>query len=684
MIQFTEEEIQHLRKKKIKCPQAIKRLEEEVKEILEEPLLIPKTGIGNWSLYYYCPDCSIRLDFNRHSPKAHRCPSCRKIWKGSPYDESWWWIVSMKNYDAAFRMALLYQIAERKDCARKAIDMMLAYASYYRDYEVHGDIPYNGPGKVGAQTLDEANFLRGFALTYDLLEECMTQKEKEKIRDGLLLPGAEFLLVHRHMQLHNHEVIINSAIAIIGLIFNKQDFIQTAVYEKYGLLYQLEHGMLSNHMWFEGAFGYHFYALTSFFAYEKFALHTPHSHIHHPNYKAMMELLFYYLEPEFRVPMLNDTNYGHTSSIYYLYEFAYREIGGEKLLYVLRELYKNEERNNLEAFIYGVDELPECNIEPTENHIEKGSGNSILRGNNQRYLLLKHDCYGGEHDHYDRLDISYEAFGKRISPDLGTTGYGALMHYDYYKNTGSHNTVNIDGKNQAPVNGMLTKFEEKDGIVYLEAKADWTLPYQMPDSFTIVQWDETAYQTVSMKRAIIWAPEWFAEVFFVNGIPEGKKADWVMHFSGNRIGQVIGEEVSVFSEEKPYKHMHSMVKLQSGKNDSIYQDEDVVTWVYSMETDQEVFVGMGPDNPSISDINYRIERAEGPKAVFAHVIASAKEKQSETDLTMHETKECANDIENKNYNCPVKKVWFEQKADSVTIHIVQADGTNFEKQILND
>ena len=51
---------------------------------------------------------------------------------------------------------------------------------------------------------------------------------------------------------------------------------------------------------------------------------------------------------------------------------------------------------------------------------------------------------------------------------------------------------------------------------------------------------------------------------------------------------------------------------------------------------------------------------------------------------MHETKECANDIENKNYNCPVKKVWFEQKADSVTIHIVQADGTNFEKQILND
>jgi hypothetical protein len=49
------------------------------------------------------------------------------------------------------------------------------------------------------------------------------------------------------------------------------------------------------------------------------------------------------------------------------------------------------------------------------------------------------------------LDISYLAYGKRISPDLGTTGYGAVLHYDYYKNTGSHNTVNIGEENQSPV-----------------------------------------------------------------------------------------------------------------------------------------------------------------------------------------------------------------------------------------
>ena len=92
----------------------------------------------------------------------------------------------------------------------------MAYAKYYPDYEIHGNIPYNGPGRSGAQTLDEANFQRSFAMAYDILSECMSEEEKIYIRDRMFLPGAQFLLEHRHKQLHNHEVIINSAIAVIG------------------------------------------------------------------------------------------------------------------------------------------------------------------------------------------------------------------------------------------------------------------------------------------------------------------------------------------------------------------------------------------------------------------------------------------------------------------------------------
>lgn len=627
MIQFSAEEIERLRKRARLWPAAADRMKQGAAQLMEEPAVVPETGIGNWTLYYYCPSCSVQLEFDWHDGHHHRCPCCGQVLSGEPYDSAWWGIVNSKNSTGVFQMGLLYTMTGKEAYAQKAIAIMLEYSHYYKDYEVHGDIPYNGPGKSGAQTLDEANFLRSFAMAYDLLEGCMTKQQRESVRDNMLLPGAEFLMEHRHRQLHNHEVIINSAIAIIGLIFEVEEYVQAAVYGEYGMLDQLERGMLPNHMWFEGAFGYHFYALTSFFAYEKFALHTPHSQINHPNYKAMMELLVSHLEPGFRIPMLNDTNYGHTSASLYLYEFAYREIGGEKLLYILNKLYEQEERTNLEALIYGAEKLPECSVDFPNYHVAAGQyGNTILRGKDGRHLLFKHDSYGGEHDHYDRLGISYLAYGKRIAPDLGTTGYGAVMHYDYYKNTGSHNTVVIGEENQAPANGRLTRYEECDGMIYVEAEADWTAPYEMPDSFTIVQWNEACYRPVKMERKIAWAEDYFVDVVTVSGADPDCSIDWVMHFFGENTAAPAGAKIETFSEKKPYKYLHSMREIETNGLDETtimtYQDGDVTTQVYGASWGQTLYYGKGPDNPSVSDINYQIERCFGGRVVYAHVVTS--------------------------------------------------------------
>lgn len=658
MIQFTQSEIRHLRERAEKKPEFLRYLKDMTCEIMEEPVLVPTSGIANWLLYYYCPQCSVMLEFNRHDPHHHRCPSCGQFLEGEPYDSSWWATVNSRNYQGAYRAGLVWQITKDKSYARKAAEIMLEYSRYYKDYEIHGDIPYNGPGKSGAQTLDEANFLRSFAMAYDLTEDAMTEQEKEQIRDGLLLPGVEFLADHRHMQLHNHEVIINSAMAIIGLIFHRDEYVQMGVYGPYGLLYQLEHGMLKDHMWFEGAFGYHFYALTSFFEYEKFALHTEHSHIHHPNYRAMMELLVSYLEPGFRIPMLNDTNYAHTSTCLFLYEFAYREMGGEKLCCLLNELYKTVDRTSQEAFIYGVDELPACQLQLTNYHVEPGnSGSTVLRGKDGRYLLFKHDCYGGEHDHYDRLGISYLAYGKRISADLGTTGYGALLHYDYYKNTGSHNTVNIGEENQAPVNARLTRYEEKDGILYVEAEADWTEAFEMPDSFYIVQWSQENYRPVKMVRRIAWADDYFAEHFVVEGADPRLSIDWVMHFSGKTVSFPQGKKVACFSEKKPYKHLSDVVSCEmerdGGTFATAYQDGGVTTHVFGLRQGQTLFGGNGPDNPSAARIPVQIERMAGGKGGFAHVITSS------------------------DGDCKVKQVTFQpgDTENELRIEVVKADGT---------
>lgn len=638
MVQFTDKERKRLRERSSRYPATIKRLKRETDEIFHGKILVPKSGIANWTLYYYCPDCSVKLEFDRNSPYKHSCPSCKKVFTGEPYDSSWWGLVNAQNYEAVFSMAVVWLATGERDYADKAIQILKEYAVHYPDYEIHGNIPYNGPGRAGAQTLDEANFQRTFAMAYDMLSQCMCEEEMCMIRDFMFLPAADFLLEHRHRQLHNHEVIINSAIAVIGILFDKRELADAAMYEDYGILYQIEHGMLENKMWFEGSFGYHFYALTSFLAFEKFALHTEYSNVHHPNYRKMLEMVCGYLDPNFNLPMLNDTNYGHVTNMKELYEFPYRELGGGKLAFILNTYYNDMDRDNLEAFLYGADNIEPAEVILENYHTETGtSGHTILRGREGRYLLLKHDRYGGEHDHYDRLGISYLAYGEPVAKDLGTTGYGARMHYDYYKNTASHNTLAIGEENQAPVNGKLTRYEERDGVIYVEAEADWTEPYQMPDSFTIVQWSEADYRTVRMQRKIIWAGDYFADVFLADGIPENKTSDWIFHVSGERIAEEITGEAAEkemlpqnYFIKKPLNYLHG-AEAQKMETDTVYKkvykNGVCSTSIYGMGNEQTVITAKGPDNPSMKELDYLIERRTGTRMMAVHVIESWKEQE---------------------------------------------------------
>lgn len=574
---------------------------------------------------------------------------------------------------AQLQMAIMAALAGLKDAKPNAIIKAVLQAgllkdsnAVYQEFVNYGideafwrmvaqGIPYNGPGRSGAQTLDEANFQRNLAIAFDLVRETLTDAEQTRMREDMFIPGALFLMEHRHNQLHNHEVIINSAIAIIGMLFDREDMVDFALNTPYGLLYQLENGMLENGMWFEGSFGYHFYALTSFLAYEKFALNTRYSHIHHPNYTKMMNFAFDYVQPDGSLPMLGDTNYGHFKSMLPLYEFTYRELREEKMLYMLHLAYRTQKRDNLEAVIYGVDELPPCPaIEPpAQVHPAAGhSGHTMLRGEDGRFLLFKHDRYGGEHDHYDRLGISVYALGAQAAPDMGTTGYGAVMHYDYYKNTGSHNTVVIGEENQSPANAVMTRFEQREGVTFVEAVCDWNAPFAMPDTFTIVQWDEEAYRHVKMTRRIAWTQDYFAERFDVENVEDGRTIDWVLHLPGTRCARAEEQPVQRLSDKKPYKYIHDVTR-EDGMVDSVQtigQDEGT-TRVFCAAFGGERLLGVGPGNPSYTDLAYIIERARGERATFAHVIETSRGEGT------------------------VQNVCFEREGDALRIRVTHRDAS---------
>ena len=100
------------------------------------------------------------------------------------------------------------------------------------------------------------------------------------------------------------------------------------------------------------------------------------------------------------------------------------------------------------------------------------------------------------------------------------------MHYDFYKNTASHNTLMLGEENQSPVNGELTRYEEQDGVIYVEAGEEQIGQSLMKcrTAFTIVQWweEEVMLAQLHMKRKITWKNQYFVEVFLADGIPRGK------------------------------------------------------------------------------------------------------------------------------------------------------------------
>lgn len=91
-------------------------------------------------------------------------------------------------------------------------------------------------------------------------------------------------------------------------------------------------------------------------------------------------------------------------------------------------------------------------------------------------MLIKHTPFGGEHDRYDRLSLNIWRNGGWWLPDPGTTGYGAKMHYDYDKNTATHNTIPMNQTNQPPSTPYVPGTHQDEGWQWLDCEADWSQP----------------------------------------------------------------------------------------------------------------------------------------------------------------------------------------------------------------
>lgn len=613
----------------------IERLIKDAQPTLDAEVRIPQSGIATWNLYYFCPHHGVRLIWRPDSPHRHCCPVDGEAFSGEPWDGAWWREMNGRNASACQQLGLLWQLTGEAVYRDKVRTLLMGYADVYPDYEVHGGIPHNGPGKMNAQTLCEANCILDMALGYDFIQQSLTDAERQHISQRLLRCAATFLQAHRSPQIHNHEVKISAALGVLGFVLEDDGLLDFAVNAPYGLRWQLEHGQLAEGLWFEGSVHYHYYALQGFFAFEKLARSTRWSLLDGPWYPQMLRFPLSLLLPDGTFPRLNDCIAGQEQLHHRdLYEFAWFIWHDPQYAAVLQ--FTESQPDERETLLWRDRPLPETtpDLIPQQSLFAPGAGLTLWRRpQHQQAVLIKHSPWGGEHDHYDRLSLLLWQRDGWLLPDLGTTGYGAKMHYDYYKNSATHNTLTVNQTNQPPANAAVLGWHMGDDYLWLDTEVDWSQAPPQLNSHTRVEWDVDAWREVRFRRRLLWLDDVLIDLSTVDN-PHRQQLDWTLHLAAQALDQ-SGTPLP-FALSGPLRQMSgsTMTPLHGCQPRHFAREGDTVAlWLAG---DGELWQGLAPDNPAVGKLSYLVMRNHLPQARFVCLWDLAT-KSPLTEVNVHHT-----------------------------------------------
>jgi hypothetical protein len=456
---------------------------------LNEPINLPPRG-GNWWHYYACPKHGASLRTGKQIGEwrwEHICPVDNEVVQSDPtkperdYDGVVIMGVHSRFANLVRDLGIVYQVTGDRRYAEKAKAILLAYADRYLSYPLH-DIrgkPSVGGGRVGPQTLDESTWLIPMAQGADLIWETLTDAERETLAQKLFLPAAKEVILPHKMGVHNIQCWKNSAVGLVGFLLGDKQLIWEAIENpERGYWTQMRKGVSEDGVWWEGAWGYHFYTLSALWHLTEAARNCG-INLYGDELKRMFDAPFKFMMPNWRLPAFNDSTevallteigfarFGITQPIYELAYARYREP-----LYAA--LLSRGERRNDFALWFGVGELPQPQPIRWRSANYPASGYAILargEGEQATWLCLKYGPHGGGHGHPDKLNFVLYARGQVLALDPGMARYGVPIHGGWYRTTLAHNTLVVDETNQKPAEGKCLSFGTEGGVDFVVADA---------------------------------------------------------------------------------------------------------------------------------------------------------------------------------------------------------------------
>jgi hypothetical protein len=491
---------------------------------------VPAEG-GQWGQHYVCPKHGVYLTYT--PPMTHTCPVDKQSLTGWPYDQV---IFSRMHQDlaaAARDLALASRLGGDPSLAQTAAQILLAYADQYDSFAIHttkGTVGTSG-ARVLSQTLDESVWLIPMAFAYDLVADsaALDAAQRAHIERDLLQAAAK-VIARNEAGMSNWQSWHNAA--ILGAALAIDDPVMTARAwqdPSNGFLLQMQKSVSADGFWYEGSWGYHFYALDALVNLAEMAVRAGLDPYGQASLRKMFEAPVLFAMPDGTLPPFNDSGTSNLRKQTRPAEIAYNRYQDPALASFLSSSGRGRD-----ALLWGAKNLPAAQQSQLPSLLFPDSGYAVLRAESTAgtsYLALDFGPHGGGHGHYDKLGYVLFARGGLLGLDPGTQSYAAPTHATWDKATIAHNTVVVDETTQPEGTGKLHRFVSLPSASFAAAEAADASP------------------KAALLRSMLLTPDYVVDrvrAVATDGLSQ--KLDWIHHAPG---------EVSVSAPLAPWSALPS-------------------------------------------------------------------------------------------------------------------------------
>jgi hypothetical protein len=436
---------------------------------LAHPVPLPDRG-GGWYHWYACPKDGAGL--KPVDLTHHKCPKCGAVYTGEPYDT----VAIMGEHNKlaanARDFGLAYALTGKPEFAKRAREILVGYADRYAGYEMHdvrGPSTRNSAGKVGPQTLDESVWLIPVAQAYDFVVETMSQAEQQHVEKDLLR-AAVAVIQRNNAGISNWQSWHNAAIGAAAFALRDKELADAAINGRSGFQFQMENSVTDDGFWFEGSWGYHYYALSSHLQLTEMAVRSGMDLYKNPRYKGLYQASLLFMAPNRVLPAFHDGHLASGLAGASYYEVAYRRWHDPMFAWAV-----HQRKRGWDSLLRGTPDVPEQEQPATKSVNFTGLGWAVLRSGASRdgmYLALDYGPHGGGHGHPDKLGFSFYGLGDFLAHDPGCVAYGLPIHGEWYRQTISHNTVVVNRRSQEECTGDLDFYVASPRLGVVSASAD--------------------------------------------------------------------------------------------------------------------------------------------------------------------------------------------------------------------